>query len=95
MRDSIGVQRIASAQQHANDIFHHGLAALRSQGEDLQVFFCTPLRSVFFPQRIVGKTKPACWKQILAVAIVLKRTRLANQPINDVPVIDPMFTPAA
>ena len=45
------------------------LEALGSQGEDLQVFFCTPLRPVFFPQRIVRKPKPACWKQILAVAI--------------------------
>ena len=49
---------------------------------------------MFFPQRMVRRPKPACWKQILAVAIVFKGARLANQRINNVTVVNAVFAAA-
>ena len=94
MRGRFGVQWIAPAEQHAQSVFHERLAAPGCQRQDLQVFLSAALRSMFFPQCIVGEPEPARRKQIFPISIVLKRARLANQPINNVAVIDAMFTTA-
>ena len=43
-------------------------------------------------QHIVGNPETAGGKQLVTVAIVLKRTGLADQACDDMPVVDPMLT---
>ena len=93
-RYSFGVQWIAPFDQHAQNVFNDQLTAPSCQCQDLKVFLCDTLRPMFFPQGIVGEPEPARRKEIFPIAIVLKRTRLANQPINNVPVLDAMFRTA-
>ena len=45
-------------------------------------------------QRIECHAEAAGREQVIAVAITLKRARLANQPVDDVPVIYVVFLPA-
>jgi hypothetical protein len=78
MRDSSGMQGVAPAEQHANNLFHQGLAAFGRQRQDLQVFLCTALGPVFFPQRVVREPEPTRGKQIFAIAIVFKRVPLRS-----------------
>lgn len=89
------MQGIAPAKEHAKNVFHDGFAALGRQLQDVQVFLGAALRPIFFAQGIVGEPEAARRKQIFAVAVVLKRARLANQPINDVAIVDAMFAPPA
>ena len=81
--------------QHTNDVFHHGLAAPGRQRQDTQVLLCTSLGPVFLPQRALGEPEPTRREQIFAIAIVFKRARFANQPIDNMPVIDAVLAPAA
>lgn len=59
--------------------------------QDPQILADTDGRRVFRAQPIVGLTKTAVGEQILTVAIILKRPRLAHQLIDDVPVVDRML----
>jgi hypothetical protein len=43
---------------------------------------------------VVGHPKPNARKQIVMPLIVLECPRLANEALDDVPVVDPMFVPA-
>ncbi len=42
-------------------------------------------------QRVVGHPKAARGEEVVAVAIVFQRPRLANQPVDHVPVVDVVF----
>lgn len=49
-----------------------------------------PLRSLF-EQGIVGHAEATAGEQVGLVAVIGKRPRLADQPVDDVPVVHPMF----
>ena len=57
-------------------------------------YACWPARAPCSLQRVVGHAEPAGGEQVLAVAVVLERAGLAHQPVDDVPVVDPMLAPA-
>jgi hypothetical protein len=47
---------------------------------------------LLFDQAVIDETKAAGGEQIVAVAVVGKRPRLAHQPVDDVPVVDVVVT---
>jgi len=49
---------------------------------------------VLLDQAVVGQAKAARREQLVAVAIAGERPRLAHQPVDDVPVGDPVLAPA-
>ena len=59
----------------------------------LQVLLRRPLRRRL-AQRVVGHAEPARREQLLAVAVVRERPRLAHQPVDHVPVVDAVLAPA-
>jgi hypothetical protein len=46
-------------------------------------------------QGIVGHAEVARWEQLLPVAVVREGPRLADEPVDQVPVVDVMFVAAA
>jgi hypothetical protein len=62
--------------------------------QDAQVLPGRTLR-LLLDQPVVGQAKAAGGEQVVAVAVVGERPRLAHQPVDDVPVGDPVLAPAA
>jgi hypothetical protein len=68
-------------------VIHRAFVLLRRQVENRQVRLCRVLRTLF-AQHVPGHAESAGGKEILAVAVVLERSRFAHQPVNDVTVMD-------
>jgi hypothetical protein len=62
--------------------------------QDPHILPGSPLRSLL-EQDVISHAEATAGKEIRLVAIVGERPRLANQPVDDVPVIHPVLTPAA
>ena len=62
--------------------------------QDPQVLLRRPLR-LPLDQHVVGQAEVARREQILAVTVVRERPRLADQPVDHMPIFDPMFGTAA
>ena len=77
-------------QKPADGIFNPGLVFFCGKIKDLKIFFVPSFR-VPILQKIVGHSKVAAGKKIFPVPIVLKCTRLAHQPVYDMPILDIMF----
>ena len=50
-----------------------------------------PPAAARFTQHVVGHAEAAGGEQVLPVAVVGERSRLAHQPVDDVPVVDPVL----
>ena len=70
--------------------FDTRLALACRQVENPQVLLVRP-RRLTLAQYVVGQAEVAAGKQILAVAIVGERPGLADQPVDDVPVLHVML----
>jgi hypothetical protein len=70
------------------------LALACRQVQNPQVLLVRP-RGLLLAQHVVGHAEVAAGKQILTVAIVGERPRLADQPVDDVPIVDAMLATAA
>jgi hypothetical protein len=46
-----------------------------------------------FPQLVIGQSEPARRKQVAPIPIVGERSRLPHQPVDDVPIRDPVLPP--
>jgi hypothetical protein len=66
------------------------LALACRQVQNPQVFLGRP-RRLALAQHVVGHAEVAAGKQILTVAIIGERPGLADQPVDDVPIIDAML----
>ncbi len=66
------------------------LALACRQVQNPQVLLVRP-RRLALAQHVVGHAKVAAGKQILTVAIVGERPGLADQPVDDVPIVDAML----
>jgi hypothetical protein len=64
------------------------------QVQDAQVFLGRPLR-LLLHQPVVDQPEAAGREQVVPVAVVGERPRLAHQPVDDVPVVDAVLAPAA
>lgn len=84
--DSRCHDRLSRGQQTPQCRFHHRLALLRRQVQDAKVLLVRRRRVLAY-QRVICHAKYARRKQLLAIAVLGKRSRLAHQPVDDVPVV--------
>jgi hypothetical protein len=91
--DGRGIPRAARAQQLPQHRFDSGLALPGRQVQDAQVLLDRTLR-LLLDQPVVDQAEAARREQLVAVAIAGERSRLAHQPVDDVPVGDPLLAPA-
>jgi hypothetical protein len=89
-----GRPRATGPQQLLQHRLDPGLALPRRQVQDAQVLLGRALR-LLLGQPVVGQAKAAGGEQLVAVAVAGERPRLAHQPVDDVPVGDPVLAPAA
>jgi hypothetical protein len=83
----------AGPQQLLQHRLDPGLALPRRQVQDAEVLPGRTLR-LLLDQPVVGQAEAARREQLVAVAVVGERPRLAHQPVDDVPVGDPVLAPA-
>ncbi len=89
-----GRPRAARPQQLLQHRLDSGLALPRRQVQNLQILLDGPLRPLL-GQPVVGEAEAAGGEQLVAVAVAGERPRLAHQPVDHVPVGDPVLAPAA
>jgi hypothetical protein len=77
-------------QQLLQDGLDPGLALPSGPVQDAQVLFGGTLR-LLFEQTVIDQPKATRGEQVVAVTIVGECSRLAYQPVNDMPVVDAMF----
>ena len=87
-------QPVGPVEQPAQGRLDAALALPRRQVQDLQILPGRLLR-LLLPQAVVGQPEAARREQVVAVAVVGERPRLAHQPVDDVPVLDAVLAPAA
>ncbi len=89
-----GVGRLALVEQEPQRLVHAGFALLRGQEEDRQVVLDHAAGPLVF-QQVVSHPEPAGGKHRIAVAVLLERSGLADQPVDDVAVLDAMLAPTS
>lgn len=77
-------------QQLGQRFTHTPLAFLGSQGQQTHIHLVRTPR-LLGHQRIIGPPISQRRIQIFPVNVTRERSRLADQPVDDVPVVDPMF----
>jgi hypothetical protein len=88
------IHATAGFQQFPQRRRHARLALAGRQVQNPQVLLGRP-RRLLHAQHVVGHAKVAAGKQFVPVPIIGECPRLADQPVDDVPVIDPLLaTPA-
>ena len=93
MLDRSDTQGQPLAQQAAQDFLYRGLAVPRRQVQDVQIVLVRRAR-VAGHQRVVGQPEDARREQLLTIAVLGERSRLAHQPVNDVAIVDALLVPA-
>lgn len=88
----VGIQRPARFEQTGQRRLHLRLALAGGQVQDPQVLLGRPFR-LPLGQEVIGHAEAAGGEQIGLVAVVGKRPRFANQPVDDVPVVDAVLAP--
>jgi hypothetical protein len=89
----VGVGRLALVEQGPQRLVHAAFSLPGGQEEDRQVI----LDHAAWPpvlQGVVGHPEPAGGEHRIAVAVLLERPGLADQPVDDVAVLDAMLAPA-
>jgi IstB-like ATP binding protein len=90
----IGVGRPAPVEQEPQRLVHAALPLLRRQVEDRQVVLGHAAGPPVL-QQVVGHPESAGREHRVAVAVLLERPGLADQPVDDVAVLDAMLAPAS
>ncbi len=85
-----GVGRLALVEQEPQRLVHAAFPFLRGQVEDRQVVLDHAAGPPVL-QEVVGHPEPAGREHRIAVAVLLERPGLADQPVDDVAVIDAML----
>jgi hypothetical protein len=86
-------QRHVAREQNPQSILHGRLALAGRVLKDSQVFLGPRPFALFLAEPVVGHAEAAGREQILAVAILGKRSRLADQRVDDVPVLHLVLVP--
>jgi hypothetical protein len=86
--------RPSRPQQSFQGRLDSGLTLPSCQVQDAQVFLGRPLR-LLLDQPVIDQAEATRRKQLVPIAIVGERPRLAYQPVDDVPVVDAVLAPAA
>jgi hypothetical protein len=85
----VGVQRPARIQQEGQRRLHARFAFACRQVQDPQVLLGRPSR-LPLQEQIVGHAESAAGEQVRLIAVVGEGPRLADQPVDDVAVLDPV-----
>jgi hypothetical protein len=83
-------QRPPLPQKPLQHLLDSAFRLLRRQLQDPQVLLHRP-RRLLLGQRVIGQPEVARRKQVRMVAVVQERARLADQPVDHVPVFDPVL----
>ena len=86
--DRLRSDRLAARHRQPQRIPHGVLTVVGRQLQDLEVFAGRHARAMLPQQLIVGHAKVARGKHVRVVLIVLQGPGLANQRVDDVPVVD-------
>lgn len=90
----VGVGRLALIEQEPQRLVHAAFSLPRGQEEDRQVVLDHAAGPPVL-QQVVGHPEPAGGEHRVAVAVLLERTGLAYQPVDDVAILDAMLTPTS
>lgn len=90
----VGVGRQALVEQEPQCLVHSAFSLPRGQEKDLQVVLDHAAGPPVL-QEVVSHPEPACREHRVAVAVLLERAGLADQPVDDVAVLDAMSAPAS
>jgi hypothetical protein len=90
----IGVGHPARVEQEPQRLINEALSLLRGQEEDRQVVFDRTAGPPVL-QVVIGHPEPARREHRVAVAVLLERPGLADQPVDDVAVMDAVLSPTA
>lgn len=80
-------ERLLAVDQHAQRLLDTRFALVRRQMQNLQILPISPRRQRLVEQ-VVGQAEATAGEQLLAVAIICQRSRLADQRVDHMPVID-------
>lgn len=94
-RDGREGNGLPACQRRTQGLLHGGLAFPGRQLQNLQVFTHGPLVRVLSAQRVIRHAKMTRGEQVLAVHVVREGTRLADQRVDDVPIVDRVLAAAA
>jgi hypothetical protein len=86
--DRLSRERVVLEQELSQRVIHRRLALAGGLLEDPQIRACAHRHGVFLAQPIIGQAEAAVGEQILAIPIVGERAGLADQLIDDVPIVD-------
>jgi hypothetical protein len=87
-------QRPLLIQQAAQHRLDAALGLAGGQLQDAQVLLGGPLW-LLLPQHVVGQAEAAAGEQVGPVAVIRKGPRLADQPVDDVPIVDLVLASAS
>ncbi len=87
------VGRAPGVEQQPQDVVHSDLALARGEVQDGQIFLDRAAGPPVL-QHVEGDPESAGRKHRVAVAVLLERSRLAYQPVDDVAVLDAVFLAA-
>ncbi len=90
----VGVGRLALVEQEPQRLVHAAFSLPRGQEEDRQVVLDHAAGPPVL-QEVVSHPEPAGREHRVAVAVLLERAGLADQPVDDVAVLDAMLAPAS
>ena len=85
---------MAPVEQESQRLVHAAFSFLRGQEEDRQIVLDHAAGPPVF-QEVVSHPEPAGGEHRVAVAVLLERPGLADQPVDDVAVIDVMLAPTS
>lgn len=88
------IDRHARIEQSDQRCRHLCLALACRQVQDAQVLLGRPRRLPLHEQ-VVGHAEATAGEQIRPIAVVREGSRLAHQPVNDVPVVDTVLAASA
>jgi hypothetical protein len=88
----VGVGRLALVEQEPQRLVHTAFSLPRGQEEDRQVVLDHAAGPPVL-QQVVGHPEPAGGEHRIAVAVLLECPGLADQPVDDVAVLDAMLAP--
>jgi hypothetical protein len=90
----LGVGWAAVVEQEPQRLVHAAFSLVRGQEEDRQVILDRAAGPLVL-QEVVSHPESAGGKHRIAVAVLLERSGLAHQPVDDVAVLDAMLAPAS
>jgi len=93
LRHRLAIGRAPGVEQQPQGFVHSDLTVTRGEEEDCQIFLDRAAGPPVL-QHVVGHPESAGRKHCVAVAVLLERSRLAYQPVDDVAVLDAMFLAA-